>query len=79
MIRAIKKAYGGGLRAGIAERPVYRPGGTRGILRISSPLNPYSNPFTPRRRPILAMIWEEARQEGLRRKIRKWVKERAIL
>lgn len=42
MIRTLKRAYGGGFRAGQAPRRLVRPGGTRGIKVLAEPINPYT-------------------------------------
>lgn len=42
MVRALKRAYGGGFRAGMAPRRLVRPGGTRGIKVLVEPTNPYT-------------------------------------
>lgn len=43
MIRAIRRAYGAGWRAGMSERRMVRPGGTRGIKVLVEAENPYKH------------------------------------
>lgn len=61
MITAIRKAYGGGFRAGMAEPRIQRPGGTRGIKRIIEPSNPH--------RGLLGIAWELGRHDGLMKRL----------
>ena len=67
-------AHKGGLRAGMVEPKFYRPGGTRGILRISEPLNPYNNIFATRWRPLLAMAWENGLHKASMQRFNKPIK-----
>ena len=69
MIRALRKAYGGGFRAGMAAPRFYIHGGRRVIKTISAPLNPYNNAFAPRWRPLLALIWEAGQYDGMMKRL----------
>ena len=64
MFRAMKKAYGGGFRAGRASPSLIRAGGKRGVLPLQEPLNPYCGVFCKRYRPIMAMLWELGYYDG---------------
>lgn len=59
MIRAIRTAYGAGYRAGMAKRPLVRPGGTRGIKVLKEVTNPY-----PPHRFVLNYAWFEGWRAG---------------
>jgi hypothetical protein len=64
MFKAIKQAHDAGWRAGMVKPLFLRPGGTRGVIRLCEPINPYNNPFAARFRLVLAMAWELGRHDG---------------
>lgn len=64
MFRAIQGIYGAGWRAGMAKPVTRRPGGTRGIKHLVSPLNPYDNPFKARRQWLRGLIWDTGFIDG---------------
>lgn len=73
MLKRICSIYGAGWRASMVKPLVIRPGGTRGIKRLQSPLNPYSNPYRQRHtltpfwapvRWLAALVWDMGRIDG---------------
>ena len=73
LLAPLKRAYGAGYRAGLAELPLVRPGGTRGIVTPAQPLNPYRNAFNRRGSRILAHCWDNGLHDGLMRKFNTWL------
>lgn len=67
IISAIRTARGAGYRAGRSTPRVIIPGGTRGIKRLSTPTNPFADPFRPEKRNwFLALMWDDGCIDGMR-------------
>jgi len=61
----LRKAYGGGFRAGMAEPRIVIPGGKRGVKVIVPPPCPYK--LT--RQFLLRWIWEDGYHDGLTKRL----------
>lgn len=70
MIRALRKAYGAGYRAGMSPRALRRNAdGTKNLVEPS-------NPYTGRLQFLSRLAWESGMHTGTMNQLNQWLKRR---